>query len=270
MVAKKVRKAINKVMPKPLKPNNLLKNKFVLYVTAILSVLNVVKFIFKSEFEFLFLFVLLALISSNFSKNMIINLLTAIVGTNLVYLIANDKRIHLKALLLKEGFEGKESGEDAKGDAEDKDKKKHESEKHEGDEEKKPGCHKLGEDGKWTLDSEKDEKSCSGDKYKWCVEGSCEKEDFSNSDIPTSQPASLEDKTVDVKSTVEQSYDNLEKLIGGDNIKQLTGDTKKLMDQQQNLVASLKSIGPVLEQSSKIMKGLPIDQMTKMLSSLKH
>ena len=108
-------------------------------------------------------------------------------------------------------------------------------------------------------------------KYNFCVQGHCGKnESFTNSDVPSSQPASLENKSVDVKSTVEQSYDNLEKLIGGDNIQRLTGDTKKLMDQQQNLVASLKSIGPVLEQSSKIMKGLPIEQMTKMLSSLNN
>ena len=91
MALKKIAKSLNKVMPKPMQPNNLLKNKFVLYVTAIVSVLNVIKFVFQNEFEFLFLFVILALFSSNFSKNMIVNLLTAIIGTNLIYLMSSTQ-----------------------------------------------------------------------------------------------------------------------------------------------------------------------------------
>ena len=268
---KGVNKVLNKNMPSPLKPNNLLKNRFVLYVAAIVSVLNVIKFVFKEEFEYLFLFVLIALVSCNFSKNMIVNLLSAIIGTNLVYLVANNRTINLRNLLLREGMNG--------GEGENGYEEEQEQEPMESGPKKENGakCHKH-EDGKWIAhaidckdcDEAKKKEKCKslGKNYDFCVEGSCNAEAFVSSDIPSSEPASLENKSVDSKSTVEQSYDNLEKVIGGDNIRKLTGDTKKLMDQQKSLVNSLKDIGPVLEQSSKIMKDLPIEQMTKMLSNI--
>ena len=61
----------------------LLTNKFVLYFTVFLALMNVIGYIQKNDMKALTFFVVLGYLSSYFSKNMIINLAIAILGTNL-------------------------------------------------------------------------------------------------------------------------------------------------------------------------------------------
>ena len=41
---------------------------------------------------------------------------------------------------------------------------------------------------------------------------------------------------IDYASTIEDAYDELNKIIGGDGIQKLTGDTQNLMKQQMQLI----------------------------------
>ena len=60
----------------------LLTNKFVLYFTVFLALMNVIGYIQKNDMKALPFFVVLGYLSSYFSKNMIINLAIAFLGTN--------------------------------------------------------------------------------------------------------------------------------------------------------------------------------------------
>jgi hypothetical protein len=47
----------------------------------------------------------------------------------------------------------------------------------------------------------------------------------------------------------------LNKILGGDGIKNLTADTQKLMEQQLQLANAMKSMTPLLEQAKSLIGG---------------
>ena len=270
---KKTFKTVNRSLPEPLQMDSLLRNRVVLYASVILALINVLKYIYKEEFEFLFLFVILALVSCNFSKNMIINMLVAIIGTNLVYLVSHNKNVQLQTLFMKEGMTdgadkpaaGAESAEKPKDD------KKSLSED--------PQCHKwtgsawdlyktvTGED---ITDEACQAKAGAEEDVCWGNQAHCAKSKsaFTQMNIPKSEPSSLDNKRVDIKSTLSQTYGDLEKAIGNGGIQRLSEDTKNLMTQQRDLVKSLSEMGPVLKESKAMMDKLPIDDMTSLLDKI--
>lgn len=98
---------------------NILQNKFVLYLVFFLSLVSVFGYITTSNFQAVLLFVLISLLTNYFSKNMIVILGAAIIGTNLVTLM-NGSFILNNSNNVVEGFkEGMktESGEDDEEDA---------------------------------------------------------------------------------------------------------------------------------------------------------
>jgi hypothetical protein len=73
---------------------------------------------------------------------------------------------------------------------------------------------------------------------------------------------------LDYAATIEQSYQNLDSLLGSDSIKQLTGDTQKLMQQQQNLFNTMNQMVPVLEGAQNMLKGFDMESLTKSLGGI--
>jgi hypothetical protein len=59
---------------------------------------------------------------------------------------------------------------------------------------------------------------------------------------------------VDYASTIEDAYDELNKILGSDGIKRLTGDTQKLMKQQLQLAESMKSMQPLIAGMTPLME----------------
>ena len=94
--------------------NKVLTNKYVLYAVLFLAITNVLGYLMVKDFESLALFISLGLITSYFSKNMIIIMGVAMFGTNVVF--ASNK--------IREGFqEGvddlkKKTGEESENDKE--------------------------------------------------------------------------------------------------------------------------------------------------------
>jgi hypothetical protein len=60
---------------------------------------------------------------------------------------------------------------------------------------------------------------------------------------------------IDYTSTIEGAYDNLDKILGSDGITKLTGDTQKLMEQQQKLFESMQSMAPMIENAKGMLDG---------------
>ena len=61
---------------------------------------------------------------------------------------------------------------------------------------------------------------------------------------------------IDYASTIEDAYDELNNIIGGDGIKKLTGDTQNLMKQQLQLAEAMKSMGPLVQQMGPLMESV--------------
>jgi hypothetical protein len=73
---------------------------------------------------------------------------------------------------------------------------------------------------------------------------------------------------LDYAATIEQSYQNLDSLLGSDSIKQLTSDTQKLMAQQQNLFNTMNQMVPVLEGAQNMLKGFNMEDLQKSFNSV--
>lgn len=78
-----------------------------------------------------------------------------------------------------------------------------------------------------------------------------------DSDIVSADAAKKEDfevgrrkngaSKIDYASTIEDAYDDLNKILGSDGIKRLTNDTQGLMKQQMELAKSMESMTPLVE-----------------------
>jgi hypothetical protein len=107
-------------------------------------------------------------------------------------------------------------------------------------------------------------------------------EEFKNHDSKESNKDKKKKYHIDYASTVEEAYDNLNSVLGSDGIKSLTTDTKRLMQQQQDLAKSMKDIVPLVQSFEPMMnqaKGLldsmggvdgikGLDGVKKMLSNI--
>lgn len=58
---------------------------------------------------------------------------------------------------------------------------------------------------------------------------------------------------IDYASTVEDAYDQLNSILGSEGIKRLTDDTQKLMQQQMQLAESMKGMGPMIKNMEPMM-----------------
>jgi hypothetical protein len=73
---------------------------------------------------------------------------------------------------------------------------------------------------------------------------------------------------LDYAATIEQSYQNLDNILGSDSIMQLTTDTQKLMKQQQNLFNTMNQMVPVLEGAQNMLKGINVGGLADTLKNM--
>ena len=245
-----------------MKVPGVLKNKYVLYVLLVVAIVNVLGYLAIQDYNSLALFVVIGLLSSYFSKNMAVNLLSAIVVTSFV--AVNDKVL--------EGFkEGKD--EDKKDDKKDDKKKAADNSKKAAKMAQKAAKLAQGASKK------KGGEDCKKDDD--CVSGKCEndkctaKSGFQNN-VPPSSPATVDDETddsvgerIDYAATMEQAYNNLQKMLGEDGMNSITQETKKLVSQQKDLMGTLNQMAPILNNAKETLAGLNLEDMGNMSEMLK-
>jgi len=222
--------------------NKLLKNKYLLYVLFAISAMNVLGYLAVNNLHAVVFFIAVGLISTYFTKNMIINLGLALVFTNLMY--------------------GKKTVEGLTNKEESSEEKKEESE----EDKNKKTCEKC----------KKEHSDPESEDYKKCVgELKCANDGFQNkySNEPKSVPESLDDEEevgdrIDYAATLEQAYNNLEGVLGKDGISNLTKDTEKLIGQQKMLMSTLGNIQPLINSAKKTLSGFNMDDLNKNLSGL--
>jgi hypothetical protein len=221
-----------------LKPalTKVLSSKILLNVIFVIAFVHVIGNLVMGNLHDVAFFILIGGLVSFFTKNMII-----VLGVPIVF-------VSLFATSMLEGFEKKE-GETAIGDAE---KKKSEDKKME---EKKMSDEMVDETDTTTPEP-------SGTKIKPSVkkaepEGKAVEEKFE---------VGRRNKgyDIDYASTVEDAYDDLNKILGGDGIKRLTADTQGLMQQQMELTKAMEGLEPMfskfeplLDKAKDMLKNLP-------------
>jgi len=255
--------------------HSLLRDKNVLYVTLFITIINMFAYLMFRQFDAVLFFVIIGLITSYFSKNMIIILLTAILSTNLAISIKLIGKV-------KEGMENKEANKDANKDAKNKDK----------DAKPKPKPKDANAKPKVAMTKNKDAKNkkkegmesqandeSSGDKEPKCVGSDCtkkKKDGFTQQLNPAPIDGMDEDDdddftnhpTVDYASTLESAYDNLDKLLSSDAINSMSEDTQRLAEKQQMLMGNINKLQPMMEKAGSMLESLNMDKMTGMLGGL--
>lgn len=208
---------------------NILQNKFVLYLVFFLSLVSVFGYITTSNFQAVLLFVLISLLTNYFSKNMIVILGAAVIGTNLATLmngafILNNSNNVVEGF--KEGMNTEASGEDA-------------------DE----------QDSSSEVTTKKDT-----EKEKFTNQQLTPAAVIDN--IPNvDNLTNLLSKTDKGKKT-EKAYDMLESAMNNDNIKGLAGETKNLLGKQVELMNQMKQITPILQQTMGLVNNLDLGALT--------
>ena len=211
--------------------SKILTNKWVLNIISFLALFNVIGYMVMGNFNNVIFFIILAVLVRNFSKNMIIVLGTPLVIVNL--------------FAMKNGImEGMETGSptttstttpttthSTTDKSKDVDKTKKTT-----DLPMKPGTEAQA--GIITADAAK-------------------KEDF---EVGRSKNGASK---IDYASTIEDAYDDLNKILGSDGIKRLTDDTQGLMKQQMQLAKSMEGMGPLIEGIKPM-----IEQMNVMMKNM--
>jgi hypothetical protein len=211
-------------------------NKMLLNVIVGISFLNIIAFVMLNQTVALIYFIIIGLVTSFFSKNMNIVLLVPLILVNLF--VATSKSMHYK----REGLENK-----ADSDKEKTDKTENTNSKDVTTTKKKPTTSSSSTNQGLPitpLDHPQDMQNNT-------LENKTEIDE--SFEVGRSKKNS-KGYNIDYASTVEDAYDELNKILGSDGIKRLTSDTQSLMKQQMKLAESMKDMQPLIAGMGPIMK----------------
>ena len=104
------------------------------------------------------------------------------------------------------------------------------------------------------------------------VKGECKKRTGFKNNVPPSSPAAVnnnEEGEIDVAAQMEDAYVNLNKMMGDGAMKSMASETKKLVNQQQDLMNTLHSMTPTLNKAKETLDNLDLPDMEQMTGILK-
>ena len=207
----------------------LLGNKNVLYIVTFVALLNILGFVFLNNYKAIVMFFAIGLIAFNFNKNMIIVLLCCLLATNL-YVAFKKPQL--------EGFTKgkKETANIAKKDAESFESK-----------------------------SKKGSKKTPKNKSGFQTQG---KNVVAKNAAPVTDDAEEVKSRIDYGTTIERAYDNLDNILGGQNMQKLTKDTTRLISKQNKLVQNMQGMAPMITQYKDLLKNMNLDNIQNLATKL--
>ena len=222
--------------------NGLLHNKFVLYATVVFTSINIFGYMMSNCTYTVAFFALTAFVTSMFTKNMILILGGSLALTNsfMVCKVAKESFIggnNVENFESKDGKDGEKSGKDT-----------------------------TSTDNSASDSSTVDEAACKKKKgHEWkddmCVESEAKQESMTT--------GYKKNNRIDYASTVEDAYNDLDKILGSDGIQSLTKDTQSLVNQQQQMMKLMSNMGPMVGQVKEMMQSMGgAEGMQKMMGGL--
>jgi hypothetical protein len=215
-----------------------LTNKWVLNIVALLALFNVIGYAVTGNNDAVLYFIIIAVLATFFSKNMIIVLGIPLIIVNLLSL----KMIRI------EGMENNTSNTTESSKTETNDKisqdqtKINELVKKNSDTKSSQGLQMH------NIDTEVHDKA---DNAAQSTGGS--QEGKSGFEVGRRKNRGYE---IDYATTIEDAYDELNNILGSDGIQRLTSDTQNLMKQQMQLAEAMKDMGPVIKSIAPMVENL--------------
>lgn len=250
--------------------SKLLTNKYFLYFMVFLASTNVLGYLVTNKLNAVAFFALVGFLTYQFSKNMAVILLVAVISTN--FMMSNK--------MMREGLENRSTESSSLDNVESKDPEiaaalpvvKNASSNEEVQAKMKSRAESSGkseEDIQAAIQSKAESSGNSEEDMEAALS------DVNNTDLNKKKEErnspegfgykkeKLSPARLDYAATIEQSYQNLDSILGSDSIKQLTNDTQKLMQQQQNLFNSMNQMVPVLESAKSMLSTFNVDDLQK-------
>lgn len=246
--------------------SKLLTNKYFLYFIVFLASTNILGYLVTNKLNAVIFFALVTLLSYQFSKNMAVILLIGIIATN--FMMSNK--------MMREGMDNATTATTNASskvataldnmDAKDPEiaKKLPIVQDSSSVNEAKEKANQIAADTKIDDNSKVDINNPELNKG----DGESAPEGFGGKQSKKGQTSEHFGPRLDYAATIEQSYQNLDSLLGSDSIKKLTGDTQKLMEQQQTLFNTMNQMVPVLEGAQNMLKGFDMESLTKSLGGM--
>ena len=244
----------------------MLNDKNVLYIVAFLAIMNFFGYIILRDSYALLIFLSIGFISTYFSKNMTVVLLSTLLLTNFITVLSRNFVIN------KEGFDATTDAKDATTDATDATTDATDASETTATATgvKKPAAIT----GAGTAKASK-KVAASASSTAATVQKPNGKKNITKEPMTELSPASLDDEDdlpvnnrVDYAKTLEKAYDNLENLVGKEGVNGLTSQTNVLMDQQQKLMENMKSMEPLLKTAQSFLDKFESSSMGKMFEKI--
>jgi hypothetical protein len=208
--------------------SKLLKNKFVLNIVFVLSFLNIIGYAMMDRLTIVVLFFIIGFLVSNFSKNMIIILGIPLIIVNLISAYGT----------VKEGMENNVKNNDNKIEQD----------------KKKPVAMKEVESS-----TNNTQEPRTGQRLQMSkIENSSDESNAAqtNGGFESNINGKNKGRQIDYATTVEEAYDNLNNILGGEGIQKLTADSQKLMQQQVQLAEAMKNMTPLIKSIEPMVQNL--------------
>lgn len=200
-----------------------LTNRIVLNIVAVLALLNIIGYLVMGKYTEVAYFVILALLITSFSKNMIIVLGIPII---LVGLFAGKRN---------QQTEGMENNSSTSTQT------------------KKPKNDTKNDTKKHTETIKKINQQDAKSKQGLPITPLDNAPETTNESFEIGS-GKRKGHEIDYAATVEDAYDSLNKILGSDGVKRLTGDTQQLLKQQQQLAESMQSMAPMIQSMAPMMR----------------
>jgi len=208
-----------------------LSNKTLLNIVVGISFLNIIGFVMLNQTIAIVYFILLGLLTSFFSKNMVIVLLIPLLLVNL-FLVGSNQNYNREGLKNNDDMNENTTSESANDTP--KNVKKTSTTRSSSTNQGLPIT---------PLDNTQEN-----------VQNTSNESDVDESFEVGRGKKNSQGYNIDYASTVEDAYDELNKILGSDGIKRLTNDTQGLMKQQLKLAESMKSMQPLIAGMAPIMQ----------------
>ena len=213
--------------------NKFFNNIYTLYSVSFIAFIQVLMLFLSKEFSAILLFIMVAILTYLFTKNMSIVLLTSIVCTFFVSC--------LKKMFMLNNFEGLENNKDGSKSKVDKD----------------PSSNVLTDISGENM-SNLNRKSGYQNNIKL------------NPGVINTPNKEQILKQVGPENKIEQEYDKLTSVIKNNDIKSVTNDTKNLILDQKELLDQLKNMTPVVNEAMDRLKNIDLDGLNGMFGNMKN
>ena len=239
-------------------------NQYFKYVLMFLAATNLITLVIKKKYDTIIFFIAISILTAHYTKSTSIILLISLFTSNLFNSFEHQKEgLTDKKESDDEGSKKESDDEGSKKESDDKESDDETEDKESDDETENKESDDEG--SKKAVDDDEEDRLKNKDSKK--VLGFDKLEDSESSTSKSDDVAV--GNNINYSATLEDAYKNLQGLLGKDGIKGLTSQTNKLLGQQQNLMDSLKNMGPIIDDAQNTLKGFDLPGITKLFNRKK-